>query len=147
MTEIRVKLRRLRPGAIVPQYHSPGAAAFDLHACLDEPLTIAPGATAMVPTGIALHLADADYGLCLWPRSGMDAVKCIGLGAGLVDSDYQGELNAVLINRNSHPFVVNHGDRICQGVVQPVLRAQFEEVEDFDLNTVRGTNGFGSTGT
>jgi dUTP pyrophosphatase len=144
---MRVAIKRLDPRATVPQYHSPGAAAFDLHACLPEgaSLLIPAGSTVAVPTKLAAWVRDPGFCLEIWERSGLGK-KGVQRRGGLVDSDYQGELLVMLTNGTDSDFRVDHGDRIAQAKITPVIRAEFEEVEDFGVNTVRGAAGFGSTG-
>lgn len=143
-----VQLRKLHPDAIVPKYQTAGAAGFDLHARLDKAIYIEPRSSAKVSTGIAVSINDPQWGLFLFPRSslgsrGIRLANCVGV----IDSDYQGELLAVIRNESvSTTFTVNNGDRICQGVFMPVLQARFIEVAEFDVTTQRGTGGFGSTG-
>jgi dUTP pyrophosphatase len=146
---VRVSIKVLREGAIVPQYQTNGAAGFDLHACIDEPIVIQPGERKLVGTGLAVYIGNPMLALYVMPRSGLAMKHGIGLAndVGLVDSDYQGELGALLQNRGEEPFVVNHRDRIAQGVIGPVLQANFIVVDEFVTSTQRGAGGFGSTGT
>jgi deoxyuridine 5'-triphosphate nucleotidohydrolase len=119
----------------------------DLRACLDAPLTLAPGSAELIPTGISIHIADAGLAAMLLPRSGLGHKHGIVLGnlVGLIDSDYQGPLMVSVWNRGDTAFVVSPGDRIAQMVFVPVVQAAFEVVEDFTASA-RGAGGFGSSG-
>jgi len=148
-TVLRVALKKLQPEAIIPRYQTAGAAGFDLHACLPggDVITIEPGQTVKVPTGIAVSIGDPSWALHLLSRSGLASKGIVvANGIGLIDSDYQGELIVLLRNRSSVPFQVAHSDRIAQGEFVPVIQAQFVEVDDFAEKSERGTGGFGSTG-
>ena len=146
-----IKLRVLDPRAgdslPLPAYATDGSAAMDLRACLDAPLTLAPGQAELVPTGIAIHIADPGLAAMLLPRSGLGHKHGLVLGnlVGLIDSDYQGQLMVSLWNRGREPFTVQPGERIAQMVIVPVLRARFEVVDSFD-ESARGAGGFGHTG-
>ena len=146
-----VQLRTLDPRLgreiPLPEYATDGSAGLDLRACIDEPVTIGPGETRLVATGIAIHIADPGYAAVILPRSGLGHRHGIVLGnlVGLIDSDYQGEVGISCWNRGSEPYVVEPGDRIAQLVVVPVARARFELVEEF-TETERGAGGFGHTG-
>ena len=131
----------------LPDYATAGAGALDVRAMLSEPLTVAPGQTALLPSGFALHLADPGLAALLLPRSGLGHKHGIVLGnlVGLIDSDYQGEVLVSCWNRASAPFTIEPGERIAQLVIVPVLRARFEVVEDFAASA-RGAGGFGHTG-
>jgi dUTP pyrophosphatase len=131
----------------LPHYATPGSAGLDLRACLDAPLTLEPGATALVPTGLAIHLADPGYAAVILPRSGLGHKHGIVLGnlVGLIDSDYQGQLMISTWNRGSQRFVLNPFERLAQLVVVPVVQATFNIVDDFETSE-RGAGGFGSTG-
>jgi len=152
---IRVDLRILdaRMHDALPAYATPGSAGLDLRACLDAPLTIAPGQTVLIPTGLAVHVADPGYCAMLLPRSGLGHRHGIVLGnlVGLIDSDYQGPLKVSCWNRNppasgdAGAFTVQPMDRIAQMVIVPVVQATFRVVEDFAASA-RGEGGFGSTG-
>lgn len=132
----------------LPAYATPGSAGLDLRACLDEALTLAPGETHFIPTGLAIHLADPNYAAMILPRSGLGHKHGIVLGnlVGLIDSDYQGPLMVSMWNRGQEPFVIEPMDRIAQMVIVPVLQPQFHLVEDFESTSTRGAGGFGSTG-
>ncbi|HEV7165216.1 MAG TPA: dUTP diphosphatase [Gammaproteobacteria bacterium] len=131
----------------LPQHATPGSAGMDLRACLKEPLTLAPGDTALIPTGIAIHLDDPGYAAVLLPRSGLGHKHGIVLGnlVGLIDSDYQGEVLVSCWNRGKESFTVKPGERIAQIVILPVVQAQFEVVSEFEESR-RGAGGFGHSG-
>lgn len=149
MNKVALKILDQRLGAEfpLPTYATPGSAGLDLRALLDADLTIAPGETHLIPTGMAVHLADANYAAVILPRSGLGHKHGIVLGnlVGLIDSDYQGQLFVSCWNRGSKPFTIAVGDRIAQLVVVPVAQVEFELVENF-TNSERGEGGFGSTG-
>lgn len=143
----RVLDPRLGETIPLPAYASDGAAGLDLRACLDAPLELLPGATALVPTGLAIHLADPSLAALVLPRSGLGHRHGIVLGnlVGLIDSDYQGELMVSCWNRGDTPFTLAVGERLAQLVVVPVVQVGFRRVEHF-TDSERGTGGFGSTG-
>jgi len=132
----------------LPHYATPGSAGLDLRACLDAPLTIAPGETHLIPTGIAIHLDDPRLAAVLLPRSGLGHKHGIVLGnlVGLIDSDYQGQVMVSCWNRASAAFTIAPGERIAQMVIVPVVQVKFEVVEQF-TESHRGAGGFGSSGT
>ena len=144
---INVLVKRLSPDAVIPQYATTGSAGMDLHACLDEPLTIAPLERVKVPTGLAIALPGPDYAAFLFPRSGLGVKSGITLPncVGVVDSDYRGEVIVGLVNLSDAPYTVQPGDRIAQMVILPVARADIHVVDALD-DTDRGSGGFGSTG-
>jgi dUTP pyrophosphatase len=146
---IQVKVLDARVGTSLPMptYATDGSAGMDLRACLDAPLTLAPGQAELVPTGIAIHIADPGLAAMLLPRSGLGHKHGVVLGnlVGLIDSDYQGQLMVSLWNRGREPFTVQPGERIAQMVIVPVVRARFEVVESFE-ESARGAGGFGHTG-
>jgi dUTP pyrophosphatase len=131
----------------LPAYATNGSAGLDVRAMLHEPLALAPGQTALLPSGFALHLEDPGLAAVLLPRSGLGHRHGIVLGnlVGLIDSDYQGEVMVSCWNRGAEPFTVTPGERVAQLVLVPVVRARFEVVEDFCPST-RGGGGFGHTG-
>lgn len=131
----------------LPAYGTPGAAGLDLRACLDAPLTLNPGDTQLIPTGIAIHLDDAGLAAVILPRSGLGHKHGIVLGnlVGLIDSDYQGQLFVSTWNRGKEPFTIQPLDRIAQLVVVPVVQVALNVVEEFS-ESQRGHGGFGSTG-
>ena len=147
MHRIDVKLldQRLRDNP--PAYATPGSAGLDLRACLNDALELQPGQTVLVPTGVAIHLADPGLAAMILPRSGLGHKHGIVLGnlVGLIDSDYQGELMVSVWNRGHSAFTIQPLDRIAQLVVVPVLQVGFNVVDDFSASD-RGTGGFGSTG-
>ena len=131
----------------LPHYATPGSAGLDLRACIDNPITLAPGQTELVPTGIAIHLDDPGYAAIILPRSGLGHKHGIVLGnlVGLIDSDYQGQIFVSTWNRGNSAFVLNPMERLAQLVVVPVAQVEFNVVEDFAASS-RGAGGFGSTG-
>jgi dUTP pyrophosphatase len=143
--EVKILDERMR-GAL-PRYATAGAAGLDLRACLDAPLSIAPGDSRLVSSGIAIHVGDPGYAAIVLPRSGLGAKSGIVLGnlVGLIDSDYQGPLMISLWNRGKEQFTIQPLDRVAQLVVIPVQQVEFEIVEEFAAST-RGAGGFGSTG-
>ena len=149
MKSIAIKLIDSRLSAAdLPQYGTPGSAGLDLKACITAPLTLAPGAVELIPTGFAMHLADPNYAAMILPRSGLGHKQGIVLGnlVGLIDSDYQGQLMVSVWNRSQAPYTIEPMDRIAQMVIVPVMQPKFHLVEDFDTASERGTGGFGSTG-
>lgn len=131
----------------LPAYATDGAAGLDLRAVLDAPLTLAPGASTLIKTGLAIHIGDPNLAAVILPRSGLGHKHGIVLGnlVGLIDSDYQGELMVSCWNRGQAAFTIEPGERIAQLVFVPVVQATFEIVENFDASA-RGAGGFGSTG-
>lgn len=148
---MNLKVKALSPkiGKEIPApfYASAGAAAMDLHACVDEPVTIPAGGRAVIPTGIAIALPSAEYVALVFARSGLGIKHGIALsnGVGVIDSDYRGEIRVGLTNLSDTPYTVQPGDRIAQLAVMPVVQAELERVDSLD-DTGRGTGGFGSTG-
>jgi dUTP pyrophosphatase len=147
MKTIDVKVLDQRLLEQMPAYATPGSAGLDLRACINAPLTLEPGSTHLIPTGLAIHIADPAYAAMILPRSGMGHKHGIVLGnlVGLIDSDYQGELMVSAWNRGSHAFVLNPMERLAQLVIVPVLQVAFNVVDTFN-ETERGSSGFGSTG-
>ena len=145
---IDVKIMDPRMAELLPAYATPGSAGLDLRACLDAPLTLAPNAWQLVPTGLAVHLADPAYAAMLLPRSGLGHKHGIVLGnlVGLIDSDYQGQLMVSCWNRSPTAFTIEPMERIAQMVIVPVVQAQFRVVDDFAAASERGSGGYGSTG-
>ena len=141
-----IPVKKLRPNAILPTYGSAEAAGADLYACLEEEITIAPGETYFVPTGLALEVPRGCAGL-IYARSSMGAKRgrAPANKVGVIDSDYRGEVRVVLLNHGSQPQTIQPGERIAQMIITPVLTPVYEEVEDLS-DTDRGTGGFGSTG-
>ena len=149
MHPIQVKILDPRLGVDfpLPDYATDGSAGLDLRACLDEPLTLAPGQTHLIPTGLALHIGDHGLAAVLLPRSGLGHKHGIVLGnlVGLIDSDYQGQIFVSCWNRGHETFTVAVGDRIAQMDFIPLVKVQFERVSDF-TESDRGDGGFGHTG-
>lgn len=146
MKTVAIKVKRLRSGAILPRYMTDLAAGMDLHAALDETLTVAPGARALVPTGIALAIPPGYEGQ-VRPRSGLALKKGISLvnSPGTIDADYRGEIGVILINHGADEVVLQQGDRVAQLVIGPVRRAELELVDSLE-ETSRSEGGFGHTG-
>lgn len=144
MSTIRVK--KLNENAILPTYGSAGAAGADLYACLDEAVTILPGETAWIPTGIALEVPVGCAGL-VYARSSLGAKRGLAPAnkVGVIDSDYRGEIRVVLLNHSKETQTVQPGERVAQFLITPVLTPEYEEVDELS-NTQRGIGGFGSTG-
>lgn len=144
---IDVKILDQRLHDNLPAYATPGSAGLDLRACLDAPLELAPGATTLIPTGMAIHLDDPSLAAMILPRSGLGHKHGIVLGnlVGLIDSDYQGQLMVSIWNRGQDSFTIEPGERIAQMVFVPVVQAEFNLVEEFEA-TDRGEGGFGHSG-
>jgi len=147
MTTIDLKILDARMADQLPAYATPGSAGLDLRACIDAPLVIAPGQTVLVPTGLALHIADPGLAAMILPRSGLGHKHGIVLGnlVGLIDSDYQGPLMVSCWNRGSTAFTLQPLERLAQLVIVPVVQAAFRVVAEFG-SSQRGEGGFGSTG-
>ncbi len=145
--QVDVKILDPRIKKMMPAYQTAGSAGLDLRAMLDEPLTLQPGETKLIKTGLAIHLADSNYAALILPRSGLGHKHGIVLGnlVGLIDSDYQGELMISTWNRSQTPFTIEPMERIAQLVIVPVVQMQMNIVQDFETSD-RGTGGFGSTG-
>ncbi len=144
---IDLKIIDARMREQLPAYATAGSAGLDLRACLDQALELAPGQTELLPTGLAIHVADPGYAAIILPRSGLGHKHGIVLGnlVGLIDSDYQGQLMVSCWNRGNKPFTIEPFERIAQLVFVPVMQATFKVVEEFDQSE-RGAGGFGSTG-
>ena len=144
--DIKILDERLRTQ--IPAYATPGSAGLDLRACLSEPLTLAPNACQLVPTGMAMYLKDPGYAAMILPRSGLGHTHGIVLGnlVGLIDSDYQGQLMVSAWNRSQTAFTLQPMDRLAQLVIVPVVQAQFNLVDEFADASERGEGGYGSTG-
>lgn len=142
---LKILDERIRPH--LPAYATPGSAGLDLRACIDDPLTLEARATSLVPTGIAIHIADPGLAALILPRSGLGHKHGIVLGnlVGLIDSDYQGQLMVSCWNRGTEVFVLNPMDRLAQLVIVPVVHASFSVVDEF-ATSERAGGGFGSTG-
>lgn len=149
MDSLQVKILDDRVGDTIalPTYSTDGSAGMDLRACLDAPLALPPGATVMVPTGIAIYIEDPGYAALILPRSGLGHKHGIVLGnlVGLIDSDYQGELMISAWNRGGESFTITPGDRIAQLIIVPVHQTRLSIVSEFRSSS-RGTGGFGSSG-
>ena len=145
--QIDLKILDERVREPLPHYATPGSAGLDLRACLDAAVSLNPGETKLIPTGLAIHLADPGYAAMILPRSGLGHKHGVVLGnlVGLIDSDYQGQLMVSLWNRGKESFTIQPFERIAQMVIVPVLQAHFNLVDDFDASH-RGEGGFGSTG-
>jgi dUTP pyrophosphatase len=130
-----------------PSYATPGSAGLDLRACIEQPIQLEPGQTALVPSGLAIHLADPSLAAIVLPRSGLGHKHGIVLGnlVGLIDSDYQGQVLVSIWNRGAATFTLNPMERMAQLVIVPVVQVRFNRVEDF-TESARGAGGFGSTG-
>ena len=148
---MNLKFKRLDPRVgtnwPIPEIGTPGSAGVDLRACLDEPVTLAPGETILIGTGIAIHLENPGFCAIILPRSGLGHRGLVlGNLVGLIDSDYQGELKISTWNRGQEPQTIEPGDRIAQMVITPVIQPTLIEVDDFESSS-RGEGGFGHTGT
>ena len=149
MHKLQLKILDPRLGSQIPlpEYATRGSAGMDLRACIDGPLTLKQGDTELIPTGIAIHIADPGYAATILPRSGLGHKHGIVLGnlVGLIDSDYQGQLFVSCWNRGNTQFTIETGDRIAQLVILPVAQVEFETVEEFS-DSERGDGGFGHSG-
>ncbi len=149
MARIEYKILDPRIGEVfpLPTYATSGSAGMDLRACLDQALTLNPGDTQLIPTGLAIHIGDPNLAAVILPRSGLGHKHGVVLGnlVGLIDSDYQGQLMISCWNRGQQSFVIEPGERIAQMVFVPVLQVELAAVDDFDQST-RGTGGFGHSG-
>lgn len=147
MTTIDLKVLDQRMAEQLPAYATPGSAGLDLRACLDTALVLEPGQTQLIPTGLAIHVADPGLAAIILPRSGLGHKHGIVLGnlVGLIDSDYQGQLMVSCWNRGQAAFTIQPMERIAQLVIVPVVQAQFRRVDEFG-ESERGAGGFGSTG-
>jgi len=147
MKKLDVKILDVRMRDQLPHYATGGSAGLDLRACLDRPLTLEPGQTELIPTGIAIHLADPGLAAVILPRSGLGHKHGIVLGnlVGLIDSDYQGQIFVSTWNRGNAAFVIKPMERLAQLVVVPVVQVELNVVDDFE-SSPRGAGGFGSTG-
>lgn len=145
--QVKVLDKRLGQEWPLPTYATSGSAGLDLRACLDETITIEPGQTVLVKTGLSIYIQDINFAGLILPRSGLGHKHGIVLGnlVGLIDSDYQGELMVSVWNRSEKAFALEPGERLAQYVLVPVVQAEFEQVEEF-VATERGAGGFGHTG-
>jgi len=150
MRSIQLKILDARIGDSIPlpHYATGGSAGLDMRACIDAPLTVLPGETVLVPTGLAIHIGDATLAAVLLPRSGLGHKHGLVLGnlTGLIDSDYQGQVFISCWNRSSESYEVQPGERIAQMVFVPVEQVRFSVVDDFD-DSARGAGGFGHSGS
>jgi len=148
MKKLDLKILDARVRSLLPHYATAGSAGLDLRACIDAPVTLVPGQTELVPTGIAIHLDDPGLAAIIVPRSGLGHKHGIVLGnlVGLIDSDYQGQIFVSTWNRGIAPFVLNPMERLAQLVVVPVIQVELNVVDDFAQSS-RGAGGFGSTGS
>lgn len=144
---MEIKIKKLKENAKIPKRATSGSAGMDLYACIDEPITLAPGQLAIVPTGIAIALPDNGCAAFLYARSGLGVKHgiCLSNGVGVIDSDYRGEICAGLCNVSDKPYTIEPDERVCQMVITPVLTPDVVEVNELD-DTDRGEGGFGSTG-
>lgn len=149
MKKIQLKVLDQRIGNEIPlpEHATPGSAGMDLRACIDEPITLKPGDSELIPTGLAIHIGDPKLAATILPRSGLGHKHGIVLGnlVGLIDSDYQGQLYVSCWNRGNSEFTIEMGDRIAQLVFVPVVQVDFEQVEEFE-DSERGAGGFGHSG-
>ncbi len=147
MKTIDLKIIDPRIQDLLPAYGTAGSAGLDLRACIEQPLSIKPGETVLIPTGLAIHIGDPGYAAMILPRSGMGHKHGIVLGnlVGLIDSDYQGQLMISTWNRGQTEFTLNPMERLAQLIIVPVLQVEFNIVDNFDVSE-RGVGGFGSTG-
>ena len=148
LIELKVLDSRLGDSIPLPHYATDGSAGLDMRACIGEPLTVEPGETELIPTGLAIHIADSGLAAVLLPRSGLGHKHGLVLGnlTGLIDSDYQGQVFISCWNRSSKSYDVQPGERIAQMMFVPVEQVRFEIVEEFD-DSDRGDGGFGHSGT
>ena len=150
MRSIELKILDPRVGDSIPlpHYATDGSAGLDMRACIDDPITVNPGDTVLVPTGLAIHICDASLAAVLLPRSGLGHKHGLVLGnlTGLIDSDYQGQVFISCWNRGSNSYEIQPGERIAQMVFVPVEQVEFSIVEEFD-DSARGSGGFGHSGT
>ena len=143
---VRVLIKKLYPKVELPKYKTEGSSGLDLMAYIDSPIIIAPGTSALIPTGISLAIPN-DLEIQIRPRSGLAAKSNITVlnTPGTIDSDYRGEIKIILFNHSKENFLVKNGDRIAQMILMPVLKIEFDEVNELP-DTIRGSGGFGSTG-
>ena len=148
LIELKILDARLGDTIPLPHYATDGSAGLDMRACIDEPIAVEPGATELIPTGLAIHISDPGLAAVLLPRSGLGHKHGLVLGnlTGLIDSDYQGQVYISCWNRSSQRYEVQPGERIAQMVFVPVEQVRFEVVEEFD-ESKRGDGGFGHSGT
>ena len=142
----KVLIKKLNPETEIPVYKTNGASGMDLMACIEEPITILPNSSYLVPTGLSLAFSE-DYEVQIRPRSGLAAKKGITIlnTPGTIDSDYRGEIKIILFNHGKEDFIINNKDRVAQMILTPVIKMEFEETDNLP-DTLRGEGGFGSTG-
>ena len=143
-----LKIKKVQENAVIPKRATEGSAGLDLCACIDAPLTLNSGDTALIPTGLAIELPSSQYGAFVFARSGLSIKHGIGLlnAVGVIDSDYRGEIKVGVINQIKEPYTIEPGERIAQLVIMPVATLPVEEAQTLG-ESVRGAGGFGSTGT
>ena len=143
---VKVLIKKLDPSVIIPTYKTKGASGMDLMAFLEKPIKLAPKSSCLVPTGISVAFS-SEYEIQIRPRSGLAAKNNISVlnTPGTIDSDYRGEIKVILFNHGNSEFTINNKDRIAQMVLAPIIKAEFEEVDELP-DTIRGEGGFGSTG-
>ena len=143
---IKVLIKKLNPKVNLPSYKTKGSSGMDLMAFIDKPITISPGKSCLIPTGLSIAIPD-DTEVQIRPRSGLAAKSSLSVlnTPGTIDSDYRGEIKIILFNHGKEDFVINNNDRIAQMILMPIVKAEFEEVENLP-KTLRGSGGFGSTG-
>jgi len=143
---IKVLVKKLNPKAELPKYKTEGSSGMDLMALIENPITIKPQNSALIPTGLSIAIPE-DTEVQIRPRSGLAAKSSVSVlnTPGTIDSDYRGEIKIILFNHGKEEFTVNNNDRIAQMILMPVLKVEFEEVEELP-KTIRGSEGFGSTG-
>ena len=148
LIELKILDERLGDSIPLPHYATDGSAGLDMRACIDDPINVEPGATELIPTGLAIHIGDPSLAAVLLPRSGLGHKHGLVLGnlTGLIDSDYQGQVFISCWNRGSRAYEVQAGERIAQMVFVPVEQVRFEVVDEFDASK-RGDGGFGHSGT
>ena len=143
---VKVLIKKLNPEVKIPSYKTEGSSGMDLMAFIKKPIKIPPGTSALIPTGLSIAIPN-DTEIQIRPRSGLAAKSSISVlnTPGTIDSDYRGELKIILFNHSNVEFIVNNNDRVAQMILMPVLKVDFEEVEELP-DTIRGSGGFGSTG-
>ena len=143
---VRVLIKKLDPSVKIPSYKTSGASGMDLMAFIKHPIVVAPKTSFLVPTGLSMAFSE-DYEIQIRPRSGLAAENNISVlnTPGTIDSDYRGEIKIIIYNHGDHSFTINNGDRIAQMILAPVVKMNFEEIDDLP-KTLRGKGGFGSTG-
>ena len=143
---IKVLIKKLNPNAQLPSYKTNGASGMDLMACIDKPISLKPGKSCLIPTGLSVAFSEK-YEIQIRPRSGLAAKNSISVlnTPGTIDSDYRGELKIILFNHSNENFIINNNDRVAQMVLTPVIKMELEETNELP-NSIRGKGGFGSTG-